>query len=313
MKRMIPMVLVLLSSALLTGCNGPLVRVTREVSISQPWSGCTDIEVRVVNGSVELRKGETDNVRVTGIRTVGGATAAEATANMDQVEIYTGERSGKPGTLLVELRYPEELRTNSPGAKLLIEVPEACPADVRTSNGSVRATGMKGQVTLHSSNGTVVATQIEGSIVVETSNGKVDVSDSKGDVKASTSNGHITTRAIDGSCELRTSNGGIEIADVQGSAVAETSNGSIRASVAPPVDGQIDLRASNGGIHLTLPKDVATELEAGTSNGRVHVDLTEGKLVYQRRGKAVVKATYNGGGGKVRLVTSNGEITVDGR
>jgi DUF4097 and DUF4098 domain-containing protein YvlB len=287
------------------------VRVTRDVDLTASWTGYARVEVRVVNGTVELRSGETNDVRVTGNRSVGGLTLDEANANLDKVEVYAGTRSGRADTLLVELRYPEELRTKSPGAKLLIQVPEACPADVLTSNGSIRATGMKGNVMLHSSNGSIIASKIDGPLDTETSNGNVEVTGTSGNLKASTCNGRIVARNVNGACELDTSNGGIELSEVQGSVRAETSNGGIRVAVTPPADGRVDLRTSNGGIHLTLPADLPAGLEAGTSNGQVHVGLAEGKLAFERRSKTSVKANFNGGGCPVRLTTSNGGITID--
>lgn len=293
MKRVLlaPFVVMLVA---VSGCAS-LVRATGPVSQSQSWDKFTRVEVRVRNGNVELRSGGVEQIKVTGQKYAGGATAAEAQANLDRVEIYTGAASEDPDTFLVELRFPEDLRNKSVGADLVIEVPKPCAAKVATSNGSIHVARLAGNVELQTSNGSVLAQDIQGPLKAGTSNGRIEIAQVDGDVTASSSNGGVTTQDIRGACVLTTSNGDIR-------AVAALSSGS-----------RVELRTSNGSIHATLPASLAAELKLRTSNGRVHVTLADAALKDVDAAKTHYHAVMNGGGGSVVAETSNGSITVDAR
>lgn len=294
----------------LAGCSGAF-KATAPVDEAVAWAGFDRVLVRTTNGAVTLEPGDGPDVRITGERWARGATLDEANGNLARVELHVAPDDARPGTLVVELRYPEELRRRGVGASLSLALPEACGADVQTGNGAIRARRLRGGVVLRTSNGHVEVTDADGPVQADTSNGAVTLADIRGAVEVDTSNGSVTLRNVQGDAEIETSNGRIEVTGLAGSLVADSSNGSIAAEVAPPAGGRVRLCTSNGGVRLALPAALGADLRLSTSNGRVTAHLPEGVLKERRRGKTHLDGTLNGGGCAVSVDTSNGSITLE--
>lgn len=147
------------------------------------------------------------------------------------------------------------------------ELDVTLPADtevvVRTSNGTVVASGLAGSVDLDTSNGRVEATELAGALVADTSNGDVVVRDAAADVDVETSNGTVEVSGVGGTLTVDSSNGRIEIADVTGSATATTSNGRIDVA---GVGGDVFAQTSNGEV-VVRGDDQPVRLTIETSNG----------------------------------------------
>jgi DUF4097 and DUF4098 domain-containing protein YvlB len=274
------------------GCSAGAFKARESFSLTAPWEGYRHVAVQTRNGSVELRCGDAEVVSVSGEKRVRGMTQAEADENLQEIEVLVDRDPGETGTLLVEVRYPPRLRYRSPGASLVIEVPEPCSVDISTGNGRITVKGMERDVKLNTSNGRITARDIDGPLHARTSNGRIEV------------------HGIRGACDLETSNGAITAEDVRGDLDADTSNGRITVVVSPGEGGEVDLESSNGAIEVTLPAGFGADLRLSTSNGRVHTSLGDATLQHLSAGKSSLKAVMNGGGGRVEARTSNGSITV---
>jgi len=293
MKRAAAVVL-LVVAALAAGCTNT-VRATRDLTLTLPWEEYRQVAVQVRNGAVELRSAPVDQIQLKIRKQVCGDTFAQAEEHLGQVEVFTGRDPQNADTFLVELRYPEELAGRNVGACVTIEVPQACAARIRTSNGAIRVAGLTGDVSL------------------ETSNGGVQADDVQGTLDARTSNGGIVARRVAGAVQARSSNGGIEALDVSGRCVARTSNGGIRLVAATAEAAQIELITSNGNIHASVPQPLAADMRCETSNGRVSVDLPKAVMQSIQASRTRFSGVVNGGGGKLVAETSNGSVTVDAR
>jgi DUF4097 and DUF4098 domain-containing protein YvlB len=197
-----------------------------------------------------------------------------------------------PSTFLVESSHPPTLRTSSPGAAFVVEVPRGCPATIHTANGKLRVEGLAGEVRL------------------DTSNGRIDAKDINGTLRAESSNGRITVRGVVGDTRVTASNGTVDVADLRGSLDVRTTNGAIRAQVTPPADGHVEL-------HTDLPAD----LRLSSSNGRVRARLERVSLGGGSSSNSItwgvrfedLAVAMNGGGCRVEATTSNGSITLNCR
>jgi DUF4097 and DUF4098 domain-containing protein YvlB len=154
-----------------------------------------------------------------------------------------------------------------------IQLPHNIPVRLRTSNGAITATGIANAVT------------------AKTSNGKVKVLDSDGPIEVSTSNGAI---------EIETSR--------PTTVLAETSNGSIRFDGALVGDAN-RFESTNGSLKVNLWGD-AVNVDIKTSNGTVRAN---GEKLQREATVAVGQPSdaVSDVGGRLRLRTSNGSITVD--
>jgi DUF4097 and DUF4098 domain-containing protein YvlB len=129
---------------------------------------------------------------------------------------------------------------------------------------------------------------------VEDTNGAIDISDVRGSHRVSTTNGHI------------------ELLRCAGDVEAETTNGHIRAELTEVTAGKsMRLETTNGGITVALPRAIAARVDASTTNGSVKTDLPITTTEVKRTS---IRGTLNGGGGgELRLRTTNGSITIEAR
>ena len=134
-----------------------------------------------------------------------------------------------------------------------------------------------------------------------------------------------------GSVTLGTRNGGISIADFQGTARFDARNGGVRLSnvggdirgetvnggVTVELDGDrwngagLDVETRNGGVRMTLPANYSARLETGTVNGGFRIDFpvtVQGRLPGGRN--RTLNTTLGSGGPTIRVVTTNGGVTI---
>ena len=273
--------------------GGGGVRAARDFSLSAPWQAYEQVIVHSRNGRVELTLADVSAIEIDGKLRVRGATQTQADANLDQLQIVAEADANDPKTFRIELKVPEALKRNSPGADFVIRLPGPCAVEVDTSNGAIRVVGLKGVIKLDTSNGAVHAEDIDGDLTVDTSNGRVVVAN------------------VAGKCVIDTSNGSVKVTQACGDLRVDTSNGTISVDAVPPANGTVILDTSNGSIDAKLPAQMSADLKLDTSNGRVSVDFGDIPVKIQHRSKTHVSASMNGGtGGRIVVDTSNGSITL---
>lgn len=312
MRFVLSLGIVVVMLAPLAGCEGARVRATETFSLSADWNAYQRVVVRTRNGRVHLERGASGSrIGIEGEKSARGATRGEATQNLTQLRVSAHHAEGDASTFVINLDYPETLRDKSIGASINITIPEACAADVVTSNGRVEAADMTA-VNARTSNGSVTLERIAGDADIVTSNGRINAVQIGGRLDARTSNGGVHAESIKGDCALVSSNGSVTALDVDGDIELTTSNGSIRLKASPDVDGRVKLNTSNGKIVAELPPDLHGTLSLHTSNGRVHTELDDAVTLSRARWtKWSFDADLNGGGdGVIYARTSNGSISL---
>jgi hypothetical protein len=309
MYRRVGLSLFVVTAAALVGC-GSVVRVSRDFSFTAPWEDYQRVVVSTHNGRVELAATGTSEIDISGTKSAGGLTFAEAEENLEQVAIVAEPDGADPTILRIGVDYPVHLRNKSIGASFVVHVPEPCAAEITTGNGSIRAENLQDEVVLRTSNGRITLSDIAGNVRANTTNGRVEAEGINGKLCVDTSNGSVSVRAVQGACELETSNGPVEAMDVQADISVTTSNGRIHVEATPPDEASVILRTSNGSIHVTLPATMRGDLTLTTSNGRVSTSMDQVSLTKPSFSKRRFEAVMNGGGeGRVVARTSNGSIT----
>ncbi|WP_158581679.1 DUF4097 family beta strand repeat-containing protein [Actinomadura spongiicola] len=202
------------------------------------------------------------------------------------------------------------------GVSYHVQVPKATPVEVHTDDGSITASGLGGNVKLHSDNGAVRVTDLRAtSVSLSSADGGIHVSGHVKTADLHSDNGSIhatgltadrlTARSKDGSIDL---GGRATVADVG------TDNGSIVAGGLTA--DRITAKTDNGGVDLRLttpPSDV----RAASSNGSVHVRVPTGQSY------AISASSSNGGdridsalrqdstsGHRIHVRSDNGDVAV---
>ena len=129
------------------------------------------------------------------------------------------------------------------------------------------------------------------------------------DLTLTAHNGGIHIEGVRGNIQFQTQNGGVHIAQAAGTVKGKTQNGGIHIELAGPRwEGQgLDVETQNGGVHLAVPATFAAHIESSTVNGGVKSDFSE--MIHDRHQRQI-SADINGGGPTVRVVTTNGGVTI---
>jgi DUF4097 and DUF4098 domain-containing protein YvlB len=188
-----------------------------------------------------------------------------------------------------------------------------------TSGGSIKVGPSTGNVDVETSGGSIKVDMTEGNVRASTSGGSVKIEGSKGSVIAETSGGSIKVGASGDSVRAETGGGSIVIQNAKGSIEADTAGGSITAEMIEKYnakDTHVDLRTAGGSITLFLPKSVKATVSATlriTRNARrdyrIYSDFPL-SIKGENSDKVTAKGEINGGGDKVELKTTNGDIHI---
>ena len=279
--------LLLLLSACALVFAGDSSRYREDFHYSYPQTAGGRFTLDNFNGSVEITGWDQNTVDISGTK------YAESESLLHAMQI---EASSSGNAVRIKTSRPDPHHGNM-GAKYVIRVPrQTVLEDVRSSNGSLRVEDINGNAHLATSNGSIHLGKIHGNVEARTSNGSVEVNE------------------IDGSFEAETSNGGIRahLHDTESGHPIRlsTSNGGIDLQVDSPRQNDVVASTSNGPITVRMPGNVNASLHASTnSNGSVRSDFDvlvhSGELSKHR-----MEGTIGGGGPKIDLTTSNGNINL---
>jgi putative adhesin len=244
-----------------------------------PLKGGSQVTLRNVNGFVKLEAWDRDEVRIEADKQVKAGTDSAARKFMDQVRI---DITPGGGGLRIETHAPKRgaegfwdaMFGNSINyhVNYTLHVPRQAAVDAESVNGGVSLAGTHGKVRL------------------ETTNGAVDVKDVTGDVNAGSTNG------------------GISATHVAGAVKAETTNGAVDVDLtAFPAGSNLHFESTNGSVHVRLPRDARLSVDAETTNGHVKSDF---EVAGGKPGKHSLKGDINGGGGQLKIRTTNGGIEI---
>jgi len=280
--------LTLLLPALFLSCQACVpwkgARFQGEKEQAVPFRAGESLEIRTVNGSVQVEPGGKDRaVLLARFR----MTSRE---RLRQVRITAARKA--PGTLEVRVAWPGGKRMAAEGCSLEIRIPPARGVLVRTTNGPITLEGMEGKADLESTNGALRVTRQGGPLRGRTTNGGVTLEKIRGGVDVETTNGPITLEGITGPVKARTTNGPIRVeldpAD-PGPLEARTTNGPMRIQVGPAFRGVVEMETTNGAIRvegehrgrITRPEPGVLRLFLGEGDAPSRLRTTNGTILFR--------------------------------
>ena len=126
-----------------------------------------------------------------------------------------------------------------------------------------------------------------------------------------TVNGPLSVEDVSGTMDLRARNGPVSLNGVSGDVTARVENGPLSVQLSGTRwDGAgLDAEAVNGPVDLAIPERYNARLETGTVNGPMDLafPLT---VTMQGRVRQRIQSTLGEGGAPVRVVTTNGPLTI---
>lgn len=210
--------------------------------------------------------------------------------------------------------------------------------DLRTSGGDISAYNLLKDAILKTAGGDIYVEKAGGNLIANTSGGDIEARECAGETELRTSGGDIEVRGVGGSLQAHTSGGDVSGADLNGAVTARTSggdvelrkvNGAVRAATSAgdieveitlqdfKKEQRIDLQSSAGSIRLTIPEKLPASISAEIVNagGRwkrfdIYSDFPLTRQEEAGGGSLRMSGDINGGGGEIRLETSNGDIHI---
>jgi len=296
------------------------------------------VAVQLDRASVTILGEARDTVAVDMSGVVYGGDEKTAQALHDEIKVEVST-DGPLMKLALNLPKRDEL-SRRPRVQLTLRVPARLGIEVRLGGGELDVTGVasvqvvkaSGRIRLATIAGAVTGElgpgEVEidhvGSVAIETRSSQVRIADVAGSFEAEARRGDFRARGIGGPAHLEgrdveaeledlagplhlTGSGGeVRVRDVRGAITAETERTTLK--LVPGMAVAISATTEHDAIELTLPS-AGVLLDAQATNGDIRTP--DGLIAVERSGDdAKASGPLRGGGPRVTLRTSHGDITV---
>jgi hypothetical protein len=223
-------------------------------------------------------------IRETGMKATGRPLSVEPGMN-GGVEIIGWDKD----SIAVTARIQVNARTMNDADAIARDI------KIEASGGTVRATGGSGPFGRHQ-NWSV-------SFVVMVPR--------RTDLTLSTQNGPLSVEDVAGRMDLQTQNGPLSLSGVGGDVHASAQNGPLTIELlgARWEGTGLDAETQNGPADLRIPENYNAKIEFGTINGPMDVGFPV-TVTLSGRVRDRISTTLGSGGPPIRVVTTNGPMTV---
>lgn len=254
--------------------------LTEKFSKTYPLAANGSLSLENTNGNVTFEAWDRNEVQVDAEKKVKAGSREDAQKILSQIKI---DVQAQPSAIHIETVMPKKGENGlwnalfgdgdvNAGVTYTVKLPRGAVVEADNENGGLKLTGTRGSGKLETTNGRIEVDGTSGALVLTSTNGGIKVTRSEGTVKASTTNGSIEA-------EL--------------------------ARVTP--DRDLGFSSTNGSVTVRLPQDARLSVDAATTNGGIHsdFDLAGGE---SRRGH--LSGDLNGGGGMLKIRTTNGSVKI---
>jgi DUF4097 and DUF4098 domain-containing protein YvlB len=285
-------------------------------------SGAVDLQIETGSGSINVRTGDSSEVRVTGhIRThdwmdSGDERVKKLESNPPIQQSGNDIRIGhiddpdlrRDISISYDVVVPANTQLRSSSGSGSQEVSGISGSlEANTGSGGLKISHIGSSVRAHSGSGEIDIDGAGGSVLVRTGSGSIHATGVAGGFDGETGSGRLTLeQTAPGSVRAQTGSGGLDLHNVHGSLQAQAGSGSIHAD--GEATGGWMVHTGSGSVELRLPQNASFDLEAHTGSGSInlsHPVTVEGSI-----GKKDVHGKVGGGGVPVNVQTGSGSIEI---
>jgi len=298
-------------------------RSTRTVKISANG----DIDISNIAGDITITRGGGSNATIEIVKTARARTAAEAKEMLGQVQVVVEER---PGRVEIQTRYPQQRNAwmgwgNRRGTNVSVAFTITAPAGVRIAAksvaGSVKVSGIKGELTLEAVSGSVRVSDAGRISSAKSLAGGVEILDSRldGVLEVSSVAGpvvlrHVRVRRI----EAGSVSGGLTLEDVECDRAELTSfSGTVEFTGPLARGGRYEMKSHTGDVRITVTGGAGFEFDATTFSGSLRSDLPLTNRAAERPERRMTRRSLQGtsgdGGAVLELSTFSGNVVISKR
>ncbi|MFZ5497338.1 MAG: DUF4097 family beta strand repeat-containing protein [Verrucomicrobiota bacterium] len=310
MKSLFPLFAIGALLALSPALDAKITRTVEKTFSVQPGGR---LQASTQGGDIVIHTSDQPQVQVTVRQVIRASTEAEADELLAKLTLKL-EQSGNDVT--IDSRYerqgPGGWFRNWPPVNVSFEVtvPRQFNLDLGTSGGDITVASLAGEVRARTSGGDLKFDRIDGDLDAGTSGGDITLNEGTARAKLHTSGGDISVDRAGGPTEVSTSGGDISLNSVVRLVRASTSGGDVRAAITGPIREDTMLSTSGGNVDVQVAPDTGFHLDASTSGGDVRADGITITLEKGGVGKHRLVGAVNGGGPRLTLRSSGGDIRV---
>lgn len=244
--------------------------------------GGNQVVLRFVHstGSVNLSSGPGGQVSITENR--NGITDAINTSYRQQGDVITVGVSVQSG--LYDATWVD----------FNVAVPQGASANVAVAAGTLRATGLTGNLGLQDTNGSIWATNVSGALALQTDSGSINTTRVSGQVSANTNNGTITTV----STRLR------------GSPLMQAQNGTINFHGSLDPGCHAVFRNASGATGVTLPRGSSVLVDARARSGSINSAFSSVRVASDAGGRVARGQVGRDAAARLSIQTTSGSINL---
>lgn len=255
--------------------------------------GVATLHLSTFDGVIEIRGWDRNEIEV------GIEKRAQDKDIVDRIQV-TAEQKGD--VINVDVRYSGSTRYigigvfTSPRARLIVNAPRRVNVIARTGDGSIVVDRLDGRIELKTADGSVRATETAGSLFIESGDGSIRIEDVAGVVEARTDDGTIRVSGSPSSLRVRSGDGSVVLRIRRGAVMTDdwlvtTRDGSIVAELPEGFNALIEAEPGSGDrarSDLQLTDQVGGTREQRTLRGRLGAG---GKLLTLRTGDGSIRLT----------------------
>lgn len=288
-------------------------KITRTVEKTFSVQPGGNLKAATQGGDITIRTSDNPQVHVLVKQVIRASTEAEADAILEKLTLRL-EQSGDD--VVAEARYekrgPGSWFGSWPPVNVSFEVtvPKHFNLGLNTSGGDISVASLRGNVRARTSGGDLEFDRIDGDLEAGTSGGDILLKEGTALAKLNTSGGDIEVDRAGGPTEVSTSGGDVTLRSVAQLIRATTSGGDVHAVITGPIAEDALLSTSGGDVYVEVVKDTAFHLDASTSGGSVKADGLTITLEAGANGKNKLVGAVNGGGPRLKLRSSGGDVTI---
>lgn len=257
-QRPVRLALLIAAAVAVAGCDLVMsdlsAQATDQWTRSYPLAAGGRVDVRNVNGRIEVQRSDGDRVEVRAEKIGKGATDQTARQNLARIEIAE-QVSENEIRLETKVERSGGFRMGGTEVQYYLRVPAGAEVRVVTTNGAVKAESLQGELTAETTNGSITGRHLSGRVTASTTNGGIDVDMDEvgsGGVSLETTNGSVTLtlpRSTAATVAARLANGRINAADL----AIETSGEVSRRRLEGTINGggeRVRVETTNGSITI---------------------------------------------------------------
>lgn len=194
-------------------------------------------------------------------------------------------------------------------------------AEVRSGGGNLRLDNVGKGLKLDTGGGNVNVGDVGGEAEVRSGGGNMNVGKVTQKLTVSTGGGTVGVKGASGAIGVRTGGGKVSMEDITGTIAVKTGGGDVSVELIPSGKGNSTIVSGGGDIRLYVPENSKASIEAtlrlqhGSASEwkryKIKSDFKSDKYEEDKDEESVF-ATYtlNGGGDKIELETTNGNIDI---